>query len=317
MGQVQRSSVLALLVVALALSVSEIADAQLTYRYYRKSCPNVEKIIYKEVKKAFNKDNTIAPGILRLIFHDCFVRGCDASVLLAGPGTERTSPVNTGLHGFEAIDAIKAAVEKECPNTVSCADILAYASRDTVRVTGGKSWKVPAGRRDGTVSLAIEVAQNLPPATAQASELISTFAQKGLTPEQMVILSGSHTLGVTHCIHLRDRIFSPIDPTMPKDLLKQMQRTCPTLFTPTPIVIDRHSVHKFDTQYFKNIANGKGIMTSDQTLYNDESTRRFVLKNLKQSTFVHRFGKAMFAMTNIQPTVYPDGEIRKKCQFVN
>ena len=114
-------------------------------------------------------------------------------MLLAGPGTERTSLTNINLHGFEVIDQIKAAVEKECPNTVSCADILAYASRDTVIVTGGKSWKVPAGRRDGTVSLAVEVDQNLPPSTFHAQDLISTFAQKGLTPEQMVILSGTHT----------------------------------------------------------------------------------------------------------------------------
>lgn len=119
------------------------------------------------------------------------IQGCDASVLLAGPGTERTSVTNSGLHGFEAIDAIKAAVERVCPNTVSCADILAYAARDTVVLTGGSSWKVFAGRRDGTVSLAVEVDQNLPPATAKTPELIATFAQKGLTPQQMVDLSGT------------------------------------------------------------------------------------------------------------------------------
>jgi len=113
-------------------------------------------------------------------------------VLLAGPGTERASQTNAGLHGFEAIDAIKAAVEKACPRTVSCADVLAYASRDAVVLTGGSSWKVHGGRRDGTVSLAVEVAQNLPAATNKASELVSIFAQKGLTPQQMVDLSGTY-----------------------------------------------------------------------------------------------------------------------------
>lgn len=75
MGRVQRVWVLTLLVIALALSISEVADAhKLKYRFYRKSCPRVEKIVFREVKRAFRKDPTIAAGILRLNFHDCFVR---------------------------------------------------------------------------------------------------------------------------------------------------------------------------------------------------------------------------------------------------
>lgn len=74
MDHPHRASLLALLiVVVLAVSVSS-AEGQLVYRYYKQSCPNVEKIIHKEVLKQFKKDPTIAPGILRLIFHDCFVR---------------------------------------------------------------------------------------------------------------------------------------------------------------------------------------------------------------------------------------------------
>jgi peroxidase len=62
-----------LLVAALSLSVSEV-DAQLSFTYYRKSCPNVESIIFKEVQNAFKSDPTVAPGLLRMMFHDCFVR---------------------------------------------------------------------------------------------------------------------------------------------------------------------------------------------------------------------------------------------------
>ena len=120
MSRIQRAWVLASLVIALALSDNEVANAeQLVHSYYKKSCSNVEKAIFRDLKKAFLKDKTTAPGILRLIFLDCFVRGCDASVLLAGPGTERTPATNKGLHGFEAVDGIKAAVEEACPNTVS------------------------------------------------------------------------------------------------------------------------------------------------------------------------------------------------------
>lgn len=112
-------------------------------------------------------------------------------MLLAGPTTERASVRNDRLHGFEVIDTIKAALEKACPGTVSCADILAYASRDAVVVTGGSHWKVYGGRRDGLVSNKEEPEQNIPSGFAQAQELISTFAQQGLTAQQMVDLSGT------------------------------------------------------------------------------------------------------------------------------
>jgi peroxidase len=111
--------------------------------------------------------------------------------MLAGENTERASIRNSRLHGFEAIDAIKAAVEKACRGKVSCADILAYASRDAVIVTGGTSWKVMGGRRDGRISNKVEPEQNIPDATAQFGELVGTFAEQGLSPQQMVDLSGT------------------------------------------------------------------------------------------------------------------------------
>jgi peroxidase len=123
---------------------------------------------------------------------DLWWQGCDGSVLLAGPTAERASFINARLHGFDVIDEIKEEVEKACPNTVSCADILAFAARDTVKVTGAKGWRVHGGRRDGRVSIADEVILNLPPPTFHAQELISNFAAKGLTAEQMVVLSGTH-----------------------------------------------------------------------------------------------------------------------------
>jgi peroxidase len=117
---------------------------------------------------------------------------------------------------------------------------------------------------------------------------------------------------------LTDRIFTVIDPTLPKSLLKQLQKVCPTQDSPTPLVLDRTSEFKFDTAYYRNLVRGFGVMTSDQTLYASASTRRFVVKNLKKSTFVHRFGRAMIAMQAIEPKLEKnEGEIRKRCQFVN
>ncbi|KAK1408437.1 hypothetical protein QVD17_40211 [Tagetes erecta] len=56
--------------------------------------------------------------------------GCDASLLLEGDGSEKDSPANNGVLGYNIIDDVKVAVESVCPGVVSCADILAVAARD-------------------------------------------------------------------------------------------------------------------------------------------------------------------------------------------
>ncbi|KAH1148376.1 hypothetical protein GYH30_043143 [Glycine max] len=54
-------------------------------------------------------------------FHDCFVRGCDASALLNSTTNqvEKNARPNLTVRGFDFIGIIKSLVEAECHGVVS------------------------------------------------------------------------------------------------------------------------------------------------------------------------------------------------------
>jgi peroxidase len=66
------------------------------------------------------------------------VQGCDGSILLddtsSFTGEKTAGPNNNSVRGFEVVDKIKSQVEKACPHVVSCADIVAIAARDSVKI---------------------------------------------------------------------------------------------------------------------------------------------------------------------------------------
>ncbi|KAG6788942.1 hypothetical protein POTOM_005020 [Populus tomentosa] len=120
--------------------VSWHSNRSLKYDFYRDSCPQAERIIRRVVHELYEVNSSVAPALLRLVFHDCFIEGCDASILLdaaTGIDSEKDSPPNKNLKGFDIIDKIKSEIEMVCPGVVSCADIVALAARDGVVQAGG------------------------------------------------------------------------------------------------------------------------------------------------------------------------------------
>ncbi|KAE8721795.1 Peroxidase 71 [Hibiscus syriacus] len=96
-----------LTILFLAIASSLVEGQGTRVGFYSRSCPPVESIVRPAVQSHFRSDPTVAPGLLRMHFHDCFVNGCDASTLIDGASTEKTAPPNLLLRGYEVIDDAK------------------------------------------------------------------------------------------------------------------------------------------------------------------------------------------------------------------
>ncbi|KAK3156447.1 hypothetical protein QOZ80_2AG0107420 [Eleusine coracana subsp. coracana] len=235
----------------------------------------------------------MAASVLRLHFQDCFVQGCDGSILLDDvDGTftgEKTADMNiNSVRGFEVIYQIKANVEALCPGVVSCADILALAARDfTV-----------AGGRLSPARLSREANTDLPsPSTSNLNELIAAFTKKGPPPpREMVALSGAHT----------------IDPTYGETLQSRCSRTSgDDNLTP----LDVTSPDSFDGSYFRDLFRQKGLFHSDQALFDRGSTSVFVsVYASSEVLFRSDFANAMVKMSELNPLTGSDGQVRTNCR---
>ncbi|KAL0448372.1 UNVERIFIED_CONTAM: Peroxidase 72 [Sesamum latifolium] len=252
--------------------------------------PRAQEIVRSVVAKAVAKEARMAASLVRLHFHDCFVKGCDASILLDSTGSlvseKRSNPNRNSARGFEVIDEIKSALEKECPQTVSCADIMALAARDSTVLVGGPSWVVPLGRRDS---------------------------------------KGSHTIGNSRCVSFRQRLYnqsgnSQPDFTLDQSYAAQLRARCPRSGGDQNLFfLDFVSPTKFDNSYFKNLLSFKGLLSSDQVLVTKNQASLELVKKYAESNelFFEQFAKSMIKMGNISPLTGSRGEIRKNCRRIN
>ncbi|GFQ04737.1 peroxidase 10 [Phtheirospermum japonicum] len=311
------------------LPSADKSDGQLSYNYYDKCCPNLGMIVRMGVWAALKNDSRMAASLLRLHFHDCFVDGCEGSVLLDDTkdfkGEKNALPNRNSARGYDVIDNIKADVEKSCPSTVSCVDILTLAAREAVVLSGGPFWPVPLGRLDGLAASEKSANEQLPSPFEALENITAKFVAKGLDLKDMVVLSGAHTIGFAQCITFKNRLFNfkgtgEPDPSLDPSLLLNLKTVCPNVDKSNTKLapLDPQTTNKFDNMYYKSIVNNTGLLESDQALIGDPKTASMV-KDYSLDTFLFAkdFADSMMKLGKIGVLKGQSGQIRKKCGYVN
>ncbi|XP_022740911.1 peroxidase 63-like [Durio zibethinus] len=312
-----------LVVLILLTSTALLCESRLSLDYYSKTCPSFNKIMQETITNKQITSPTTAAGTLRLFFHDCLSNGCDGSILITSTAfnkAERDADINLSLPGdpFDLIVRAKTALELSCPNTVSCADIIAVAARDLVTMVGGPYYNVYLGRKDSRFSQASTIEGQLPKPNMDMSQIIDLFAARGFSIQEMVALSGAHTIGFSHCKEFSSNVGN--DTQYNPRFAQALKQACsdypnnPTL----SVFNDIMTPNKFDNLYFQNLPKGLGVLKSDHGLYNDPRTKPFVELYAKdQNKFFQDFARALQKLSVYGIKIGRKGEIRRRCDAVN
>lgn len=181
---------------------------------------------------------------------------------------------------------------------------------------GGPTWTVPLGRRDARTASQSAANSQIPGPSSSLATLISMFAAKGLTAQDMTVLSGGHAIGFARCAAFRNRIYNDtnIDPAF----ATTRRTTCPATGGDANLAPLDQTPNRFDNSYYQNLVNRRGLLHSDQELFNggsqDATVRGY---STNPASFARDFAAAMVKMGNISPLTGTDGEIRRNCRVVN
>ncbi|KAJ1691652.1 hypothetical protein LUZ63_015807 [Rhynchospora breviuscula] len=300
-----------------------IGQQELKVNFYATTCPNAENLVAQEMKLVQAEDPSLMPSLIRLHFHDCFVRGCDGSVLLdSGSGTEeKDATISRSLRGFSTIERLKKVVENECPKVVSCADILAMAAREAVFLSQGPRYNVETGRRDGSISIENETYTNLPPVNGSITAIKRVYAKKNLTTKDLVVLSGAHSLGVSHCASFSYLLYNyngtgSTDPTLNSMYAEKLKQQCSPNDDNTIVQMGSGNPLTLSSGYFKSVEDKQVVFNSDEALLHNKATRAYVDEQASATSsqkFFDDFSRSMINMGRVQVLTGNKGVIRSVC----
>ena len=123
-------------------------------------------------------------------------------------------------------------------------------------------------------------------------------------------------------MNLVHRLYPTVDPTLDPTHAAYLKRRCPTP-NPDPKAVeyvrnDLKTPMIIDNNYYKNILQHKGLLTVDEELATDPTTAPYVQKMADDNEYFNeQFSRAVLLLSENNPLIGDQGEIRKDCRFAN
>lgn len=189
--------------------------------------------------------------------------------------------------------------------------------------SGGLRWEVQMGRKDSLTASKTAANNNIPGPNSNVATLVSNFQNLGLSLQDMVTLSGAHTIGKARCATFSSRLNNNnvgiSNSDMNLDFLQSLQQLCSANNNTTLANLDDMTPSTFDNHYYVNLLSGKGLLVSDQVLATGDDDTREIVQNYVDdpSAFSEDFKNSMIKMGSLPPPTGTNGEIRVNCRVVN
>lgn len=174
------------------------------------------------------------------------------------------------------------------------------------------------GRRDARTASLNDANINIPRPFSDFPTLLANFQNHGLDLNDLVVLSGGHTIGLARCTSFRNRVYN--DTNIEPWFAANLRGICPKEGGDDNTATLDATTANFDTKYFKQLLNLKGLLHSDQELYKGIGSASDGLVQYYSNNpgaFFADFGVSMIKMGSMKPLTGSDGEIRMNCRKVN
>ena len=202
---------------------------------------------------------------------------------------------------------------------------------------------MPSGRRDGTFSNASEPVKFLVPPTSNLSDLVDSFVVKGLDAEDLVILSGAHSIGVSHLSSFQDRLndstATPIDDSYKQALVKDVEDQKKRQNTSDPIEknnirdmslkfqndsgydttgVNTAAKGALDNSYYHANLQNRVLFKSDWVMRTDIKAGGDMAEYMNNATkWNNDFAATMVKLSKLPAEGSTHYEIRKNCRVTN
>ncbi|KAL0303609.1 UNVERIFIED_CONTAM: putative Peroxidase 48 [Sesamum radiatum] len=232
----------------------------LRYDYYNESCPLGERIIRSTVQELYGFRPDVAPALLRLVFHDCFVEEpfwvfdlfLSLSLEMECLSIFLMGRLLAHLVFHDCIVKVSVILIFFKIQNMICFFHLSFLGdgmltdilNDQIVSTlvfsacilkaGGPFYPLYTGRRDGIVAYPIIATYELPSPLDDLSKTIESFASRGFDERETVSLLGAHSTGTIHCKFFFHRLYNfsggdGPDPSIDPEFLQLLRSNCSSI----------------------------------------------------------------------------------------